>query len=401
MQKLKGVIRTPFASALAGGLVVALLGWVAIAAGWVDGGDSTVATAPAAVPLATPAADNGSGDGETVGQIYKAASPGVAYIEAQRAAPRASEFSPFGPPGGGGGTATGSGFVIDDQGRIITNAHVVDGSDDITVKLSEDGDTYDAKLLGEDPSTDIAVLQIDAPGDALHPISLGDSTQVSVGDPVVAIGNPFGLDHTATAGIVSAVQREIDSPNGFVIRDAIQTDAPINPGNSGGPLLDGAGRVIGVNSQIESPDGRGNVGIGFAVPINTAHEVADQLIEKGEVQHAYVGISGTDLTPRIADVLNIDADGGAIVESVVPDSPADKAGIEAGDSQITIDGQPLKVGGDVIVAADGKPVDSMSDVIAAVDSKQPGDELQLTLLHGGDQRDVTVELAERPATAKP
>ena len=399
--RFASLIRTPFASAVAGGLVVVLFGSVAIAAGWVDGGDDSPAgTAAAPVPLASPAADRSSGDGQTVGQIYEQASPGVAYIEAQRSAPRASAFSPFGPPEGGGGTATGSGFVIDDQGRIVTNAHVVNNSDQIEVKLTEDGDTYDAKLLGSDASTDIAVLQIDAPSDALHPVALGDSSQVSVGDPVVAIGNPFGLDHTATAGIVSAVQREIDSPNGFVIRDAIQTDAPINPGNSGGPLLDGAGRVIGVNSQIESPGGGGNIGIGFAVPINTAREVADQLISDGEVQHAYVGISGTDLTPQIADVLNIDADGGAIVQAVVPDSPADQAGIEAGDSQITIDGQPLKVGGDVIVAADGKPVQSMSDVIAAVDSKQPGDQLELTLLRGGDQRTVTLDLAERPASAK-
>jgi S1-C subfamily serine protease len=196
------------------------------------------------------------------------------------------------------------------------------------------------------------------------------------------------------------VQREIDSPNGFVIRDAIQTDAPINPGNSGGPLLDSQGRVIGVNSQIESSGGGGNVGIGFAVPINTASEVAQQLIDDGEVQHAFLGISGADLTPEVSDVLNVDADGGALVQSVVDDSPADAAGIQAGDSQITIDGQPMQAGGDVIVAADGEPVETMSDVIAAVDAKQPGDELELTLLRDGDQRDVAVELAERPASAQ-
>ena len=392
--------RTPFASALAGGVIVAVLGWVAISAGWVKAeGGSTTVTESAATPLTEPASETSGGSSQTVNEIYNSASPGVAYIEADVKSGGEQAFSPFGPaPGGGGGTATGSGFVVDDDGRIITNAHVVDGAEDIRVKLSEDGETYDAELLGEDPSTDIAVLDIEAPAEDLDPISLGDSTDVTVGDAVVAIGNPFGLDHTATAGIVSGVQREIDSPNGFVIRDAIQTDAPINPGNSGGPLLDAAGRVIGVNSQIESSSG-GNVGIGFAVPINTANEVAQQLISDGEVQHAFVGISGGDLTPEIADVLNLDVDEGAIVQSVVPDSPADEAGIEAGDAEVTIDGRPLRAGGDVIVAADGEAVATMSDVIAAVDSKEPGDEIELTLLRSGEERDVTLELTERPATA--
>ncbi len=392
-------VRTPFASALAGGVIVAVLGWVAISAGWVkaEGGTTTVRE-PAAVPLTEPAADESGAEARTVNEIYNEASPGVAYIEADAKSGGEQAFSPFGPAPGGGGTATGSGFVIDDDGRIITNAHVVNGAEDIRVTLSEDGETFDAELLGEDPSTDIAVLDIEAPAEELEPISLGDSTDVTVGDAVIAIGNPFGLDHTATAGIVSGVQREIDSPNGFVIRDAIQTDAPINPGNSGGPLLDVAGRVIGVNSQIESSSG-GNVGIGFAVPINTASEVAQQLISDGEVQHAFVGISGGDLTPEIADVLNLDIDQGAIVQSVVPGSPADEAGIEAGDAEVTIDGRPLRAGGDVVVAADGEPITSMSDVIAAVDSKQPGDEIELTLLRSGDERDVTVELTERPASA--
>ncbi|MFL5869769.1 MAG: S1C family serine protease, partial [Solirubrobacterales bacterium] len=297
--------------------------------------------------------------------------------------------------------ATGSGFVIDDAGRIITNAHVVDGSNDIQVKFGDTGSSYDAKVIGEDQSTDIAVIQVSAPADMLHPVPLGDSSQVQVGDQVVAIGNPFGLDRTATAGIVSAVQREISSPNGFTIENAIQTDAPINPGNSGGPLLDAAGRVIGINSQIESGgSGQGNVGIGFAVPINTAKQISQQLISNGEVQHAFLGISGTDLTSDVANVLNLNVDSGAIVQSVVPNSPADKAGIQPGNATMSVNGQRIKAGGDVIVAADGQPVHSMSDVIAAVDSKQPGDDLQLTLVRGGQQRDVTVQLAERPASAQ-
>ena len=388
------MIRTPFASALLGGLVVGILGWVAIAAGWIDGDDGSNPTL-ATTPLAAAASESDNG-GPTVNEIYRKDSPGVVLVESTRR-PEASPLDPFGEQGGG--TATGSGFVIDQDGHIVTNAHVVDGAESVQVTLGEDGESLDAEVVGADPSTDIAVLQVDAPSEQLHPLALGDSENVQVGDPVVAIGNPFGLDRTVTAGIVSAVQREINAPNGFTIRNAIQTDAPINPGNSGGPLLDASGRVIGVNSQIEASGGNGNVGIGFAVPINTTREVAQQLIDDGEVEHAFLGISGADLTPEIAEVLNLDRDQGALVQSVVPDSPADEAGIEAGDADATIGGQPLRAGGDVIVAVDGETVDEMTDVIAAVDSKQPGEELELTLLRGGDQRTVTVTLGDRPASA--
>jgi S1-C subfamily serine protease len=396
---MKRFVRTPFASALAGGLIVGLLGWVAIAAGWVNSDDDSgqPSTALAAPPQTV---SNTSGGGETVNQIYRQDAPGVVFIQATQDRSQTQGFSPF-PTPGGGSTATGSGFVIDDAGRIITNAHVVDGSSAIQVKFGDSSETYDAKLIGEDQSTDIAVIQVDAPADVLHPLPLGDSSQVQVGDQVVAIGNPFGLDRTATAGIVSAVQREIDAPNGFTIENAIQTDAPINPGNSGGPLIDAAGRVIGINSQIESGGAtQGNVGIGFAVPINTAKEVSQQLIANGEVQHAYLGISGTDLNSDIAQALNLEVDSGALVQAVVPGSPAAKAGLEAGNATMSLDGQRLRTGGDVIVAADGKPVHSMSDVIAAVDSKQPGEDLQLTVLRGGQQHGVNVQLAERPASAQ-
>ncbi len=377
--------------------MVGLLGWVAIAAGWVEADDDGAAPAASPAPLTEPAADEG-GNALTVNEIYSRDAAGVAFIEADQPA-RPDPFNPFGQPQQG--TATGSGFVIDGDGHIITNAHVVAGAGEVTVKLGEDGETLDAKVIGTDTSTDIAVLEVDADADQLHPLSLGDSSEVEVGDPVVAIGNPFGLDRTATAGIVSAVQRQINAPNGFTITDAIQTDAPINPGNSGGPLIDALGRVIGVNSQIESPNGGGNVGIGFAVPINTAEEIADQLIADGDVEHAFLGISGTDLTPEIADLFNMDVDSGALVQQVVPGSPADEAGIEAGDAEVRVDGAPVRAGGDVITEVDGEAVEGMDDVIAAVDAKQPGDEVELTLVRGGDERTVSVELDDRPAQAGP
>jgi S1-C subfamily serine protease len=392
-------LRTPFGSAVAGGLIVGLLGWLAIAAGWVQGDETTTTTTVSAPASSTaqPAADQ-SGAGLSVNQIYNEDAPGVVYIEAKQAA-QPSPFNPFGQSGGG--TATGSGFVYDDEGHILTNEHVVAGADQVTVRVGgEDGDTFDAKVVGEDRSTDVAVLQVTDGADQLQPLELGDSSQIKVGDPVVAIGNPFGLDRSATAGIVSAVQREINAPNGFTITNAIQTDAPINPGNSGGPLIDAEGKVIGITSQIESGGGsEGNVGIGFAVPIDTVREIAQQLISNGEVQHAFLGISGADLTQDVADVLNLDVDHGAIVQSVVPDSPADKAGIEAGNATVNVAGQRIRAGGDVITAVDGNEVSGMDDVIDAVDSKQPGDTLELTLLRGGQERAVSVDLADRPAQA--
>ena len=374
--------------------MVGLLGWVAIAAGWVEAGDDGHAPVAAPLPLTEPAADEG-GRALTINEIYSRDSAGVAFIEADRPA-EPDPFNPFGRPQRG--TATGSGFVIDGEGHVLTNAHVVDGAGNVTVTLGEDGEALDAEVVGADPSTDVAVLKVETDAGQLHPLALGDSSRVQVGDPVVAIGNPFGLDRTATAGIVSAVQRPINAPNGFRITDAIQTDAPINPGNSGGPLIDSLGRVIGINSQIESPGG-GNVGIGFAVPINTAKEVADQLITDGEVEHAFLGISGTDLTPELAEVFNLDVDQGVLVQQVAVDGPADEAGIEAGDAQVRVDGVPVRAGGDVIIEVEGETVEGMDEVIAAVDAQDPGDELELTLLRGGDRRTVTVELAERPAQA--
>jgi S1-C subfamily serine protease len=240
------------------------------------------------------------------------------------------------------------------------------------------------------------VLKVDAPSDELHPLPLGDSSKVNVGDPVVAIGNPFGLDRTVTSGIVSALQRQIQAPNGFSIDNVIQTDAPINPGNSGGPLINGAGQVVGITSQIESQSG-GNVGIGFAVPINTARNVAKQILTTGTVEHSYLGIRGYTLTPQLANVLNLPVKHGAVIQSVAPGSPADKAGLRGGTANVTIEGQNLRVGGDVITSVDGKQVNSMDAVANAVAAKKPGDQVELGISRRGHQQTVTVTLANRPA----
>jgi S1-C subfamily serine protease len=387
--RARRIATSPLGAGALGGLLVAGLCALALAVGWIgDEANAPPAQASFGAPAEAPLTDQGL----TVNQIYGRAAPGVAYIEAQRAA---QPPSPINPIPQGGGTATGSGFVIDGDGHILTNAHVVAGADEIDVKLG-DQSPVQAKLVGRDPSTDLAVLQVDPDQVDLDPLPLADSAQVRVGDPVVAIGNPFGLDRTATAGIVSAIQREIQAPNGFSISNAIQTDAPINPGNSGGPLLDASGRVIGVTSQIATGGGNGSVGIGFAVPSSTARDVVQQLLDSGVVHHAYLGISGTDIDPQIADALNLPVEQGALVEQVVNGGPADDAGVQEGHQQVTVAGQPILAGGDVITAIDGHPVTSMDDVAAAVNAKQVGDQLTLTVLRDGQHQDLSVTLGERP-----
>jgi S1-C subfamily serine protease len=391
--------RTPFGSALLGGLVVAILGWIAIAAGLVhasSGGDSS-SSLPA--PL-TPAPVNAkaTSKGDTVSQIYKSDSPGVAFIEAEQPAKPASPFDFFGQPRGGG-TATGSGFVIDTDGHILTNNHVVSGAQTIRVKLGSSNTSYDATVVGRDPTTDLALLKIDAPSSDLHPLALGDSSSVRVGDPVVAIGNPFGLDRTATTGIVSALQRQIQAPNGFAISNVIQTDASINPGNSGGPLLNSEGQVIGITSQIETGGGNGSVGIGFAIPSNTAREVVTQLEQNGKVEHAYLGITGTTITPDVADALNLPVNSGVLVEQAVKGGPADKAGIRGGNTAATIQGTSLRLGGDIITDINGHRITSMDDVVNVVNAAKPGDTLDVTVRRGGSTHTATVTLEDRPSSA--
>ncbi|HEX6021094.1 MAG TPA: trypsin-like peptidase domain-containing protein [Solirubrobacter sp.] len=269
------------------------------------------------------------------------------------------------------GSGTGSGFVVSEDGYIVTNAHVVDGANgQIKAKIG-DRDAVDAKLVGEDASTDIALLKVSA--NNLKPLPLGDSDNVQVGDPAYAIGNPFGLDRTLTVGVVSALQRSIDSPNGFSIDDVIQTDAAINPGNSGGPLFNAAGQVIGVNSQIESQSG-GNVGIGFAVPSNTVKNVIEQLRETGKVSHAYLGVQAQPAEG-----------GGAQIAQLTADGPAADAGLQPGD---------------IITSFGGKPVEDAQELTSLVDEHKPGDSVEVKIKRGDGERTVTVKLGERPNTTQ-
>jgi len=397
---MRRFLRSPFGSALLGGAVVAAFGLLAIASGWIEaeGGSTTTVAAPLSAPIEV----KDSGDSNLVNQIYRRDGQGVAFIQASRTAEESPGLNPFGEPepeGEGGGVATGSGFLIDTQGHIITNSHVVDGASKVQVTLGSDETSHDAEIVGTDPATDVALLKVDVPADQLHPLALGDSSKVQVGDPVVAIGNPFGLDRTVTSGIVSALQRQIQAPNGFSISHVIQTDAAINPGNSGGPLIDASGSVIGINSQIQSGGGGGNVGIGFAVPINTARDVVGQIKQDGEVEHAYIGITGGSITPAIADALKLQTDKGVLVNEVIKDGPADKAGVKAGETEATIEGAQVRLGGDIITEIGGEPVNSMEDVIDAVDGAEPGDKMELTLVRDdGEEETVTITLGVRPAS---
>jgi len=402
---MRRFFRTSFGSALLGGAVVAAFGAIAIAAGWLDAGDSTTTTITAPLSSA-PVANTESSDSDTntVNEIYRNDGPGVAFIESTEPAQESSApLNPFGEEEeSGGGIATGSGFLIDNEGHIITNNHVVEGASKVEVRLGSSDTEHEAEVVGTDPATDVALLKIDVPAEQQHPLELGNSAQVQVGDSVVAIGNPFGLDRTVTAGIVSALQRQIQAPNGFSISHVIQTDAAINPGNSGGPLIDAEGKVIGINSQIQTGGGsEGNVGIGFAVPINTAREVVEQLEEHGEVKHAFIGISGGSITPALAKALKLPVEQGILVNEVVKDGPADKAGIEGGDTNATIEGVKVTLGGDIITEVDGKPVESMEEVIDTINGAQPGDKMELTLLRGDNEtKHVTVTLGVRPSSAE-
>jgi putative serine protease PepD len=321
--------------------------------------ESPAARTPTVTETVAPGTNAASTSGKSISDIFQATADGVVEITAQTTNNGAS---PFESPGG---TAQGTGFVIDSQGNIVTNAHVVSGASSVKVTM-RDGKTYTGRIVGTDETTDIAVVHIDAPADSLHPLSFGDSEAVSVGETVVAIGNPFGLEDTVTAGIVSALDRTITSPNNRPITGVIQTDAAINHGNSGGPLLNDQGQVIGVTSQIYADSQTsGNVGIGFAVPSNTVKTIVNQLVSTGKAEHASIGIYLTT------------ANSGVEITRVKSGSAGEAAGLKAGD---------------VITKVDGTAVSAPEDVISIVSAKQPGDHVQLTVTNNGSSRTVDVTL---------
>jgi len=384
LSSLRGYVALVAAAARGG---AAAVGAVALLGG-LDRSTTTVVTETAREPstLAAPPADAMS-----VNEIYERAAPGVVQIASTS---RASDaFSGSSP------SALGSGFVVDKAGHIVTNFHVVEDADEVRVSFSN-RDTVGAELVGTDPSTDLAVLQVDADASALTPLPLGDSDDVRVGDPVVAIGNPFGLDRTATAGIVSALQRLITAPNDFAIDHVIQTDAPINHGNSGGPLLNAHGEVIGVNTQIQTGGvSTGNVGIGFAVPSNTVEDVVAQILQTGRVEHAYLGIAGRAVTDDFAETYNLPVEAGVLVEDVRSGTGAAKAGLEAGDAEVVVAGQTYVLGGDIIVAFDGEPISSTGELRDAIAAHKPGDKIKLRIYRDAKKLTVTVTLGQRPASA--
>jgi putative serine protease PepD len=315
-------------------------------------------------PEATP---QPSGAAFDVAALYERVSPGVVFVQAGSGDVTAA----------GSQAASGSGFVIDDEGHVITNEHVVSVGSQFRVRFGEDGEPIEAELLGEDPSVDLALLKVDPEdvGEELQPLELGASEDLRPGDPAIAIGSPFGLEGTVTSGIVSALGRTIEAPNGFSISGAIQTDAAINPGNSGGPLLDEEGRVIGVNSQIRTGGGNANTGVGFAVPVDEIKRSLPALERGEEPERAFLGVSSRPAP-----------EGGAEIGEVVPDSPASRAGMRAGDR--------------ILEAAD-EPVRDPDDVSTVVNARRPGDQVRVVVERDGERRTLTVTLGEQPEQANP
>jgi putative serine protease PepD len=379
---VKRTFLVPFVSALIGGALVVA---VVAAAGGLGSANATLQKGTSLTPH----------------QIYVQAAPGVVYVTSTIV--RQSE-SPFELLGGESsrqeGTATGSGFVVNRNGTILTNYHVVENAVKVTVSL-ENNKTVNATVVGKDPSNDLAVLRIPTEGLKLHPLTLGNSGAVQVGDPAFAIGNPFGYARTLTTGVISALQREIKAPNGFTIDNVLQTDAPINPGNSGGPLLNATGEVIGINSQIETGgSGDGSVGIGFAVPINTAKKELPELEKGGTVRGAYLGVSTITIDGSLS-ALNLPVKSGALVEEVEAGTPASKAGIRGGDLNTETGEGKVALGGDIIVGVDGKHITSSDALGSAIASKKPGDTITVELLRASgngsyDKKSVKVTLASRP-----
>jgi S1-C subfamily serine protease len=359
-------------------------------------GEHTTVIRQEAVPSSSAPVVLRQGKGLSINEIYRASAPAVVHIETTSRTQQPSDF--FGNPFGTTETqrALGSGFVIDKAGHIVTNYHVVRGADTIQVSFSNN-ERFKAKLVGVDPSTDVAVLRVEVKSRALKSLPLGNSESVRVGDQVIAIGNPFGLDRSVTSGIVSAVQRRIEAPNQLSISHVIQTDAALNHGNSGGPLLNAQGQVIGVNAQIETGgQSQGNVGIGFAIPINTVKDVVAELIKHGKVEHPFLGIEGKTLQPNIGRLFHLSVTSGVLVASVRPGSGAAKAGLKPATSQVTVEGESWPAGGDVIVKMDGGPVPSIERLVDLIASKKPGDTIDLEVVRATGRIHLNVKLGRQP-----
>jgi S1-C subfamily serine protease len=402
-----GVIAVVVVSAVLGGAVALSLGK---AVGWVDDDAADPATVLVPAPDgATPAADRVEseaarpllGNGFDASEIYSKRANGVVTIfalfgDAREAAP--------------GSAAQGSGFVVSEDGYVLTNSHVVttagegapteapESAGTVYVQF-RDGERVPAEVVGWDVYDDVGLLKLDPDDHPVSPVPLGDSGDVVVGEPVAAIGSPFGQESSLSVGVVSATQRSIGSlTSGYNLVDAIQTDAPINRGNSGGPMFNARGQVIGINAQIRSESGTAE-GVGFAIPINAARRSMEQLIQSGRVRYAWLGVTTQTVTPRMADALGFGADAGAAVQEVVEESPAARAGLRGGGRERDFEGVPIQTGGDLIVAIDGMPVSSAEDVVRAITQRLlPGQSVELTILRGNLRRTVTVVLGERPTT---
>ena len=332
--------------------------------------------------------------------IYRRLSPGVVTVSSRFGSGSSNPLD----PAGGEQAGLGSGFVVDAEGRILTNAHVVttgegarpERADEVYVQFA-DGNRAPAEIVGDDPNSDVALLEVDPDGLELTPLTLGSTRGLTVGEPVAAIGSPLGEPQTLTIGVVSALDRSIKSLTDYQIGNAIQTDAAINQGNSGGPLLSSTGSVLGINSQIKSTSG-GSVGLGFAVPAETVKRSFDQLRERGRVDYAFIGVTTRQLYPRLAEHLEVDSKSGALIQEVVSGSPADDAGLEAGRERTSFQGeQDIPRGGDVIVSVDGDALSATEDLVDLISLRDPGDRVKLEVLRDRDRRTVTVELAPRPS----
>lgn len=320
----------------------------------------------------------------SLASLYEEVSPGVVNINV------------FISRNGLAGGASGSGFILDDSGHIVTNQHVVADATSVAV-VFYNGDEAQAEIIGTDPDSDLAVIRVDQMPEGVHPIDLGDSDQVRVGDWVVAIGNPFGNQSSMSLGIVSAVGRTIDSIEGvYGIPQAIQTDAAINPGNSGGPLLNLLGEVVGVNAQIATNGVRANAGVGFAIPVNIVSKVVPTLIEEGAYVWPYLGVVGSDVNLLLAEANRLDSQQGAYVDDIVDGGPADLAGMRGSLNTVQVDGIPVPVGGDIVLAINGEAISTFDDLLFQVVMSEPGQTIELSVLRDGEMIDLLVELAPRP-----